>query len=101
MTGGDETKTVRVTTYAAARDNSIEAFQTTFPHSNCGTECLKAQLDNYHKQCGINDNTRIKAVKEGSPDVSAAQAEIQARDARVVQLLAEQEAGGAASAAAL
>jgi hypothetical protein len=101
LTGGDETKTVRVTTYAAARNNSIEAFQTTFPHSNCGTECLKAQLDNYHNQCGVNDNTRIKAVKEGSPDVSAAQAEIQARDARVVQMLAEQEAGGAASAAAL
>jgi hypothetical protein len=40
-------------------------------------------------------------VKEGSPDVSAAHAEIQARDARVVQLLAEQETGGAASAAAL
>lgn len=92
-------KAVKVTTYGAARDNSIEAFQMTFPHSNCGKECLQAQLDNYHKQCGMNDSTRIKAVQEGSPDVPAAHAEIRARNERVVELLSRQEAGSANPAA--
>lgn len=84
--GGTTEELFKVTTYATARDNAIEAFQSTFPHSNCGTECLQAQLDNYHKQCGMNDNTRIKAVEVGDTDVPAAHAEIQARNERVHKL---------------
>jgi hypothetical protein len=95
LSGGGTTKLFKVTTYAAARDNSIEAFQSVFPHSNCGKECLQAQLDNYHKQCGINDNTRIKAVEVGNPDVDAAHAQIRARNHRVRQLRSAQSGGSA------
>lgn len=97
LAGGGTVGPCKVTTYAAARDNAIEAFQTTFPHSNCGKECLQKQLDNYHNQCGMNDNTLIKAVEEGTPDVPAAHAAIRDRNARVRQLRSAQGSGGAAA----
>lgn len=82
------TVTTKVTTYADARDSSIAAFQKVFPHSRCGKECLQAQLDSYHRRCGINDNTYIKAVKTGSADVSAADEAVIARNDRVRQMRA-------------
>ncbi len=78
--------TGKVTTYAAARDSSITALQKVFPHSKCGKECLQAQLDSYHRRCGVNDNTRIKAVKTGSPKVSEADDAVNARNDRVRQM---------------
>jgi hypothetical protein len=52
----------RATTYGAAKKSAIEAFQQVFRDSGCDPKCIEAQLDNYHHQCGINDDTEIKAV---------------------------------------
>jgi hypothetical protein len=48
-----------------ARDYSIAAHLTTFPKADCSSACLAAQLDNDHKQCGTNDETKIKRMIEG------------------------------------
>lgn len=55
-----------VTTYKAAKANAITAMQKVFPGSKCDPKCLEAQLDNYHNQCGVTDDTKIKAVVEGN-----------------------------------
>ncbi len=60
------------TTYGDSKKNGIAAMKKTFPESDCKEGCLEAQLDAYHEQCNMNDNTKIKAVREGSPDVDAA-----------------------------
>ncbi|MCG8597916.1 MAG: DUF4150 domain-containing protein [Kiloniellales bacterium] len=70
----DSTIIEYATTYGDAKQNGIEAFKKTFPESKCNTDCLKAQLDGYHKNCGIDDDTKIKAVREGQDDVAAAEA---------------------------
>ena len=62
LASGGEAENIRVTTYGAARDSGIEAFQKVFPDSGCDPDCLKAQLDAYHNECGINDNTQCQAV---------------------------------------
>lgn len=54
-----------VTTYAEARDQGVEAALKTFPQSGCNAECLKAQLDAYHRSVGIKDDTPCKAVVTG------------------------------------
>ena len=61
------------TTYKDAKENGMEAFRKTFPESGCNEECLKQQLDSYHNKCGISDDTKIKAVREGQADVQAAE----------------------------
>lgn len=50
-------------TYQQARDNSIKAMQEVFAYTQCDPNCLKLQLDAYHKgRCGIEDGTKLKAV---------------------------------------
>jgi hypothetical protein len=70
------TVTAPATTYAAAKDNAVQAMQKTFPFAGCNPDCIKSQLDAYHNQCGINDDTKIKAVQEGQTDVPAAEAAV-------------------------
>ena len=73
----------KATTYGQARDSGIKAFQKVFPQSQCSDKCLQAQLDSYHRRCGLQDNTPVKAVETGQVDVTAAEREIAARTARV------------------
>lgn len=77
----------KVTTYAAARDSGIEAFHKVFSTSKCSKECLQAQLDNYHRARGVQDNTPLRAVKTGSLDESAAEQAVKDRDKRVKWLI--------------
>jgi hypothetical protein len=60
------------TTYGDAKKNGLEAFEKTFPESDCDPKCLENQLDAYHNQCDMDDSTKIKAVREGQDDVAAA-----------------------------
>ncbi|RTU27444.1 DUF4150 domain-containing protein [Pseudomonas aeruginosa] len=71
------------TTYGTAKRQSMAAMGKVFPQSKCSKECLSAQLDNYHKQCGINARTPIKAVETGQTDVTAATQAIKTRNARL------------------
>lgn len=51
------------TTYGDARNKGVAAMQEVFRESNCSEDCLKAQLNNYHSKCGINESTPVKAVQ--------------------------------------
>jgi Domain of unknown function (DUF4150)/GHH signature containing HNH/Endo VII superfamily nuclease toxin 2 len=64
--GGPPIEFPHVTTYKDAKKNAIAAMQKVFPGSKCDPDCLEAQLDSYHSQCGITDDTQIKAVVEGN-----------------------------------
>ena len=48
-------------TYGEAKLGGITALQNTFPNSKCSGECIAAQLDAYHSQVGVNDDTPIRA----------------------------------------
>lgn len=62
-----------VTTYGEARDNGVAAVSEVFPEAGCNEECLKAQMDAYHKdECGMKEDTQLKAVATTkSPDIEA------------------------------
>jgi hypothetical protein len=48
--------------YAEAREIGIKSVRKVFVESGCSAECLRQQLDNYHKDgCGIGDKTVIRA----------------------------------------
>ncbi|MGM9485029.1 PAAR-like domain-containing protein [Roseateles sp. NT4] len=67
-----------VTTYGEAKKTASDAHAQVFPTAGCSRECIENQLDAYHKQCGITDDTKIKAATEGiNPDLSPAQAQAQ------------------------
>lgn len=55
----------KLTTYGEARDQGIAAVKKTFPESGCNEDCLKAQLDAYHNECGISDKKGCKQVITG------------------------------------
>lgn len=55
----------RVQTYKQGKENANKARKKAFPASFCDDKCIDKQLDNYHQQCGISDDTKIKAVVEG------------------------------------
>lgn len=65
VSGKKGTIDFKVTTYGEAKENSVKAFTKTFPESKCDEKCLKAQVNAYHEQCGIKEDTRIKAVQTG------------------------------------
>jgi hypothetical protein len=47
-------------TYAEARDIGVIAHSTAFP--KCNADCIREQLDTYHKQhCGIQDDTPVRS----------------------------------------
>lgn len=63
---GNSVDVKHVTTYKDAKANAVQAMAEVFPGSDCNPKCLEAQLDNYHKQCGITDDTKIRAVEQGN-----------------------------------
>jgi hypothetical protein len=76
------------TTYKGAKTNGINAMKKVFPESFCGAECLEKQLDNYHNQCGLKDNTEIKGVTTGNfkpADVEYAENEIKRRTTQILE----------------
>ncbi|MCP3145364.1 HNH/endonuclease VII fold toxin-2 domain-containing protein [Pyxidicoccus xibeiensis] len=80
---GNKKVTAKAWTYGEAKKSAVEAASTVFQQSGCSEKCMKAQLDAYHRQCGINDNTQIKAVSpnEITPEeLDAALAEASARN---------------------
>jgi hypothetical protein len=79
---GGGSVTAPATTYGVAKANAAKAVTKTFPESACNEECIKHQLDYYHKRQGMTDDTKIKAVQTGNfaaEDVSAATAQAAAR----------------------
>jgi len=45
-------------TYGQARDGGVAAHGEVFKESGCDPDCIKKQLDNYHKgECGVDDST--------------------------------------------
>lgn len=89
-----KTMTAKKTTYGTAKKKAIEAMQKAFPDSKCDPKCIETQLDNYHNQCGITDETTIKAVETGGITESEADTAVAARSGRVASMRA---AGGAAT----
>lgn len=77
--------TDKKTTYGTAKKKATEAVEKTFPQTKCDPACLEEQMDNYHKQCGMNDRTTIKAVETGQTDISAAEKAVAERTDRIVQ----------------
>jgi hypothetical protein len=71
------------TTYKKSRETGIKAFQKVFVDAGCDPDCIRKQLDAYHKQCDITDETVCKAVTEGPAEkernVKKAEAEIARR----------------------
>lgn len=50
-------------TYAQAREAGVFAHKTAFPH--CNSECIRRQLDAYHKQeVGCNESTGVRTDRE-------------------------------------
>ena len=70
------------TTYGESRETGIKAFQKVFDDAGCDPDCIRKQLDAYHNQCGINDNTPCKAVTEGPADSERNVADANAEVAR-------------------
>jgi hypothetical protein len=46
--------------YRQARNAGVRAHQQTFRQSDCSNECLKAQLDAYHKSVGVGRDTPVR-----------------------------------------
>jgi hypothetical protein len=56
-------------TYSEARDAGAKAHKIAFP--NCNEDCIKKQLDAYHKdECGLDDDTPLRS-DPGAPNRSA------------------------------
>ncbi len=64
----DGTKTGNYPTKSYKADSSagVKAVGKVFPGSKCDEKCLQAQLDAYHKQCGVKDDSRIRAIDTGN-----------------------------------
>jgi GHH signature containing HNH/Endo VII superfamily nuclease toxin 2/Domain of unknown function (DUF4150) len=75
--------TAKKTSYGEVKDSAFAAMQKVFPQSDCSKKCIAAQLDNYHRQCGITNSTAIKAVQTGQTDVTAAEKAITDREIRL------------------
>jgi hypothetical protein len=73
LSNGKKLTGERAQTYGQAKENAHKAMGKVFPLSGCSKECLDKQLDNYHNDCGLTDETKIKAVEEGqtSPEAVA------------------------------
>ncbi len=80
---GGGSVTGKKTTYGTAKKKAAKAFKKAFPESDCSEKCITGQLDAYHKQCGLDDKTTIKAVETGQSDVTAAQQAVIDRSARI------------------
>jgi hypothetical protein len=85
MTGGDPTS---AWTYGSAKQAGVQAHQKIFPDSKCSEKCLKAQLDAYHNQFGISDNTSIRT------ETAALQPWQQASDDNILSAMNDHLAAG-------
>lgn len=58
--------------YSAARDVGVKTHRTVFTDPKCHEDCLKKQLDSYHKQpsVGVSDDTPVKAKNYGNRDTA-------------------------------
>lgn len=92
-------KDFRAWTFAQAKNSAVKAFKTVFDQSGCSSHCIKAQLDAYHRQCGINDSTEIKAVATSEITPGELQAAIDEADARNSEALVQKLASVAPTAA--
>ena len=70
------------TTYGESRETGVRAFTKVFDDAGCNPDCIRGQLDAYHKQCHINDDTKCKAVTEGPADSARNVADADAEVAR-------------------
>jgi hypothetical protein len=80
----------RATTYGEAKKNGIDAFKKVFPEGFCAEKCIEAQLDNYHNQCGITNETPCKAIatrQVSNEMIRQAQQEANERFSRVLLTL--------------
>lgn len=78
---------VVATNYGDAKDQGVNAAQKTFPESDCNKDCLKKQLDSYHNQHNINDDTECKSVitgRKGDEAVRAADQAVLDRSNKIV-----------------
>lgn len=89
------TKEVKWTTYRDAKASAFKAMQKVFGDSKCSQECIEAQLDNYHRQCGLKNHTKIKAVEEGDKDLTATEQKLADVQVRVKELRAGGHGSGA------
>ena len=51
--------------YGQAKSFGVAAVGKTFPESGCDPACTEAQLDAYHNQCGIDDQTDCRMIATG------------------------------------
>ncbi|MDP5240088.1 DUF4150 domain-containing protein [Uliginosibacterium sp. 31-16] len=57
-------KIEKTTTYGTAKKQALEAMEKVFP-KECDSKCIEKQLDAYHNQAGISDDTKCKSVITG------------------------------------
>ena len=57
--------------YAEARDSGLAAHAAIFPESRCNKNCLKEQLDNYHKEeLKVGESDKVITKKAGRQDTA-------------------------------
>ncbi|TBU81480.1 hypothetical protein DNK06_06780 [Pseudomonas daroniae] len=82
-------------TYKNAREAGTLAHKTAFPH--CNAQCVSNQLDDYHKGCGMNDNTPLRS-DPGSAKRSSGTLD-NAQQATVTQAIMSQKATASGASA--
>lgn len=55
-------------TYGAAKRAGLVAHAETFKDAGCNSDCIEAQLDAYHNQCGIADEKPVRADRSPLTD---------------------------------
>lgn len=86
-----------MTTYKEAREHAAKTLKKVFPESGCSQKCIEAQLDAYHRKCGLKDDTPIKAVETGQTSKEAVKAANQQIRERSAEVARRRTAAGAAS----
>jgi hypothetical protein len=58
-------------TYAEARENAVATHAAVFSEAGCNGDCIRKQLDNYHKQesVGVKDNDLLTSPPSGWPGI--------------------------------
>lgn len=100
LSDGSKTS-VKSVKYKDAKANASAAAAKVFPLSKCSKSCIEAQLDNYHNDKGINNDTDLVAVEAGKAkkQLPHAQAYTEERRQRKLREYAENLNSGEASGA--
>jgi hypothetical protein len=62
-------KETKELSYEDARDAAVKSHVQAFPLSLCSPDCIRSQLDNYHKKSAkCNDDSTLKYVRIGPSD---------------------------------